>query len=97
SSKVGAVCGSAASTDLCGGRPAMVVPTATRTELVWKSDIWFGDKAVGLKATVVGVIHYCQLGKLDSNGKQRRIASIVFTRLRRVLVIRQGSLGTYRW
>ena len=29
SSKVGAVCGSAARTDLCGGRSAMVVPTAT--------------------------------------------------------------------
>jgi hypothetical protein len=29
SSKVGAVCGKAARTVLCGGRPAMVVPTAT--------------------------------------------------------------------
>ena len=29
SSEVGAVCGSAARTDLCGGRSAMVVPTAT--------------------------------------------------------------------
>jgi hypothetical protein len=29
SSKVGAVCGSSARTDLCGGRPAMTVPTAT--------------------------------------------------------------------
>ena len=28
-SKVGAVCGSAARTDLCGGRSAMAVPTAT--------------------------------------------------------------------
>ena len=28
-SKVGAVCGSAARTDLCGGRSAMTVPTAT--------------------------------------------------------------------
>jgi hypothetical protein len=27
--KVGAVCGSTASTDLCGGHPAMGVPTAT--------------------------------------------------------------------
>jgi hypothetical protein len=42
----------------------MVVPTATRTELVWKSDIWLGDKALRLKATVAEVIHYCQLGKL---------------------------------
>ena len=29
SSKVGAVCGSAARTVLCGGRSAMIVPTAT--------------------------------------------------------------------
>ena len=29
SSEVGAVCGNAARTDLCGGRPAMTVPTAT--------------------------------------------------------------------
>ena len=29
-SEVGAVCGSAARTDLCGGRSAMAVPTATR-------------------------------------------------------------------
>src|SRR5271168_1589925 len=28
-SKVGAVCGSSARTDLCGGRSAMIVPTAT--------------------------------------------------------------------
>jgi hypothetical protein len=28
-SEVGAVCGKAARTVLCGGRPAMVVPTAT--------------------------------------------------------------------
>ena len=34
------------------------------TELVWKSDIWFGDKGLGLKETVIDVIHYCQLGKL---------------------------------
>jgi len=34
SSKVGAVCGSAARTVLCGGRSVMVVPTAT-TDLVW--------------------------------------------------------------
>ena len=33
-------------------------------ELVWKSDIWFGDKALGLKATVVNIIRYCQLGKM---------------------------------
>jgi hypothetical protein len=30
-SEVGAVCGSAARTDLCGGRSARIVPTATRT------------------------------------------------------------------
>src|SRR5262245_34767017 len=36
----------------------------TRTELVWKSDMWFGDKALVLRATVADVIHYCQLGKL---------------------------------
>jgi hypothetical protein len=36
----------------------------TRTELVWKSNIGFDDKALGLKATVIDVIHYCQLGKL---------------------------------
>src|SRR5262249_44839678 len=33
----------------------------TRTELVWKSDISFRDKALGLKATVAELIHYCQL------------------------------------
>ena len=33
-------------------------------ELVWKYDIWFGDKALGLKATVAAVILYCQLGKM---------------------------------
>jgi hypothetical protein len=32
--------------------------------LVWKSDIWFGDKALVLRATVADVIHHCQLGKL---------------------------------
>src|SRR5215831_4339120 len=26
--------------------------------------MWFGDKALRLKATVADVIHYCQLGKL---------------------------------
>jgi len=36
----------------------------TRTELLWKSDMWFGDKALGLKATVADIIYYCQLGKL---------------------------------
>ena len=36
----------------------------TRPELVWKSDIWFGDKALGLKETAGDVIHYCQLGKM---------------------------------
>src|SRR5262249_48683240 len=36
----------------------------TRTDLVWKSDIWFGDKALGLKATIGDVILYCQLGKM---------------------------------
>src|SRR5262245_1258738 len=36
----------------------------TQTELVWKSDMWFGDKALVLRATVADVIHYCQLGKL---------------------------------
>ena len=35
SSKVRAVCGSAARTDLCGGRSAMTVPTAIG--LVWKT------------------------------------------------------------
>src|SRR2546429_3855775 len=34
SSKVGAVCANAARTVLCGGRSAMVVPTATRMPLV---------------------------------------------------------------
>ena len=33
SSKVGAVCGSSARTDLCGGRSAMTVPTAIEREL----------------------------------------------------------------
>ena len=33
SSKVGAVCGSSARTDLCGGRPAMAVPTAIAPRL----------------------------------------------------------------
>jgi len=32
--------------------------------LVWKSDISFGDKALGLKKPAADVIHYCQLGKL---------------------------------
>ena len=32
SSKVGAVCGSAARTVLCGGRSAMIVPTATHNQ-----------------------------------------------------------------
>jgi len=36
----------------------------TQTELVWKSDISFGDKALGFKTTEVNLIHYCQLGKL---------------------------------
>jgi len=35
-------------------------------ELVWKSDIWFGDKILDLKATVADVILYCQLGKMAS-------------------------------
>ena len=35
-----------------------------RTELLWKCDIWFGDKALGLKETVTDVIHYCHLGKM---------------------------------
>src|SRR5262249_11434893 len=30
----------------------------TRTELVWKSDMWFGDKALGLKDAVADVILY---------------------------------------
>ena len=38
----------------------------TRTELVWKSDIWFGEKALGLKATIGDVIHYCQLPIYES-------------------------------
>ena len=33
-------------------------------ESVWKSDMWFGDKGLGLKATVAHVIYYCQLGQL---------------------------------
>jgi len=33
-------------------------------ELVRKYNIWFGDKALDLKATVADVILYCQLGKL---------------------------------
>jgi hypothetical protein len=36
SSQVGAVCGKAARTVLCGGRSAMVVPTAT-TEITYQS------------------------------------------------------------
>jgi len=36
-------------------------------ELVRKSDIWFGDKALDLKATVADVILYCQLGKMAVN------------------------------
>jgi len=36
-----------------------------RTELVWKPDISFGDKALGLKPMVADVIHYCHLGKMD--------------------------------
>ena len=34
-----------------------------RTELLWKCDIWFGDKALGLKESGVDVIYYCQLPK----------------------------------
>jgi hypothetical protein len=33
-SKVGAVCGNAARTVLCGGRSAMIVPTATLDRLI---------------------------------------------------------------
>src|SRR5215468_2474817 len=33
------------------------------TELVWKSEMWFGDKALGLKEPGADVIHYCQLPK----------------------------------
>src|SRR5262245_55704267 len=36
----------------------------TRTELVWKCDMSFGDKALVLRATVADVIHYGQLGKM---------------------------------
>ena len=36
-----------------------------------KSDIWFGDKALGLKATVADVIRYCQLGKMDAGDISR--------------------------
>src|SRR5215467_13668435 len=45
----------------------------TRPELVWKSDIWFGDKALGLKSTVADVIRYCQLGKMASRIQNARI------------------------
>ena len=38
----------------------------TRTELVWKSDTFFGYKALGPKATAADVNHYCQLGKMDA-------------------------------
>ena len=38
-----------------------VLPPADTNGVVWKSDMWFGDKALGLKATVTDVIHYCQL------------------------------------
>jgi len=33
----------------------------TRTELLWKSDIGFGNKALSLRETLAEVIHYCQL------------------------------------
>ena len=36
----------------------------TRTEWVWKSDIWFGGKALSLKEPLADVIHYVHLGKL---------------------------------
>ena len=35
-----------------------------QTEFVWKSDISFDDKVLGLKATVTDVIHPCHLPKL---------------------------------
>ena len=54
--------------DYCQLEVAFDLPR-TRTELVWKSDISFGDKALGLKATLSGVIHYCQLGKLNIDCK----------------------------
>ena len=40
-----------------------------RTESVWKSDIWVGYKALGLKAGKADRVHYCQLGKSDVDWK----------------------------
>ena len=42
-SKVGAVCGSSARTDLCGGRSAMTVPTAILFVFAFVGDLWNTD------------------------------------------------------
>jgi hypothetical protein len=48
------------------------------TELVWKSDMWFGDKALVLRATVADVIHYCQLGKMAVVNVEAFVGTLIF-------------------
>ena len=40
-------------------------PPADTNGIGLESDMWFGDKALVLRSDMAGVIHYCQLGKLD--------------------------------
>ena len=50
-----------------------------RTELVWKSAIWFGYKALGPKARAADVNHYCQLGKMAVVTRDLRFTEIKVT------------------
>src|SRR5262249_35692202 len=59
---IGGILSTTASGLLPAGMPIDV--QRRRTELVRKSDIWFGYKALGLKETAADVLHHCQLGKL---------------------------------
>ena len=58
-----------------------------------KSDIWFGDKALGLKTTVAHVIHYCQLPKELENRVNdfNNLHNAVFE----FLVLRQGRASAW--
>jgi len=65
------------------------------TELVWKADISFGDKALGLKATVADVIHYCQLGKMDSHGNQKSYSIFLHTKPSNIAPYFEFSFAKY--
>jgi hypothetical protein len=55
-SEVGAVCGSSARTDLCGGRSAMAVPTATRfVPVLFQCPCLRFDGHLAITATKLGV------------------------------------------